>query len=341
MHTEQVDKVSSGLLGELGAAAPDHALDELERHHILQSRRGARITYVVARDTAGTALGLLPVYELPPPFDASLDPEVLFAGESDAIGPVLYSAGGAGGYRNHLLLKSPLAPPGTARALVSAARGLAAAAGCARLVLPDLDSRQSGWLAEFEPEATAVTVREKAVLPLAWDDFAGYLAALPRKRRWQVRQERRAFTDSPISVREEPLSSVAAELAPLLAQTQRRYGETTDPYEAEFYLNMLAMTSGTGLSALVGYLSRKPVAFSLLHRQGRTWMIRAVGRDYAAPDHCQYFNLTYYEPIARAVAGGAALLDFGTGSLPAKRFRGCRLQPLKSLLIPATPASGR
>ncbi|MER7169891.1 GNAT family N-acetyltransferase [Streptomyces mesophilus] len=344
MRTEEVDRVSVGLLAELGITASDHVLGELERHHIVERRRGARITYLVVRSKSGVALGLLPLYRLPRPFDASLAPENIFEGGPATTGSRLCSAGGAGGYRNHLLLKSPIEPAcaaDAARALISAAREVASAGGCTQLLIPDLDPEQARWLAGFETEALAAATRDKAVLPIAWSDFSEYLAALPRKRRWQVRQERRAFADSGIVIRDEPLSAVAAEVAPLLAQTQRRHGDTADPLEAEFYLAMLAMTPGSEVRALVGYLPGGPVAFSVVHRRGGTWAVRAVGRDYAAPDHSQYFNLTYYEPIARAIAEGATLIDFGTGSLPAKRFRGCSLQPLRSLLIPASPTRER
>lgn len=344
MRTEEVDKVSGDLLDELGITASDHVLDELERHHVVERQRGTPITYLVVRRTSGAALGLLPVYQLSRPYGASLAPESIFDDEPSASGSQLCSAGGAGGYRNHLVLRSPIAPAcaaGAARALISAAQEVALAAGCPQVLIPDLDPAQARWLAEFEAKAIAVATRDKAVMPIEWGHFSEYLATLPRKRRWQVRQERRVFADSGIVVRDEPLSAVAAEVAPLLAQTQQRHGDTVGPLEAEFYLAMLAMTPGSEVRALVGYLSGKPVAFSVVHRRGGTWAIRAVGRDYAAPDHSQYFNLTYYEPIARAIADGATLIDFGVGSLSAKRFRGCRLQPLRSLLIPTTPPQGR
>ncbi len=345
MHTDEVDKVSGDLLDELGITASDHVLGELERHHIMERRRGTRITYVVVRRrSGGDALGLLPVYQLPRPHEASLAPESIFDDEPTSTDSPVCSAGGAGGYRNHLVLRSPIAPAcaaDAARALISAARRVASAVGCPRVLIPDLDPAQARWLAEFETEAIAAATRDKAVMPIEWGHFSEYLAALPRKRRWQVRQERRVFADSGIVVRDEPLSAVAAEVAQLLAQTQQRHGDAAGPLEAELYLAMLAMTAGSEVRALVGYLSGAPVAFSVVHRRGGTWSIRAVGRDYAAPDHSQYFNLTYYEPISRAIADRTALIDFGVGSLSAKRFRGCRLEPLRSLLIPTTPPRGR
>ncbi|PJJ54091.1 acetyltransferase (GNAT) family protein [Mumia flava] len=342
MRTEALERVTVDLLEELGVAAPVYRLGELERHHVLERRRGSLVSYVVARDATDGAVGLLPVYRSPRPFEPSLDPDALFPGTgagADATSSpfsTLCSAGGAGGYANHLMLRAGLAAPRTAlaaHALIDAARDIAAAAGCARLLVPDLDRTQARWLAEIEAEATAASTREKAVLPIDWNDFAGYLAALPRKRRWQVRQERLAFAEGGTEVRDEPLAAVAVTLAPLLAQTQRRHGEAVDPAAAEFYLTMLAMTPGAVTRALVGYRKGEPVAFSAVVRCADTWTVRAVGRDYAAPDHAEYFNLTYYEPIARAAASGARAIDFGVGSLAAKRFRGCRLQPLRSLLI--------
>ncbi|MYW69879.1 GNAT family N-acetyltransferase [Streptomyces sp. SID8379] len=344
MRTEEVDRVSLDLLDELGVTASGHVLEELERHHIVEHRRGARITYVVARSTSGVALGLLPVYQFSRTYEASLVAASLVDELSLSAGSRVCSAGGAGGYRNHLALSAAIDPAcatAAAGALVSAAREIASGAGCPQVLIPDLDPAQAGWLAEFEPEAVADTTRDKAVMPIEWGHFSEYLAALPRKRRWQVRRERHAFATSGIVMRDEPLSSVAAEVAPLLAQTQQRHGDSADPVEAEFYLAMLALTPGSEVRALVGYLSGRPVAFSVVHRRGDTWAVRAVGRDYAAPEHSQYFNLTYYEPIERAITDGAALIDFGVGSLSAKRFRGCRLEPLRSLLLPVAPSRDR
>jgi predicted N-acyltransferase len=308
----------------------------------VERRRGSAITYVVARDAAGVAVGLLPVYQSSRPFEPSLDPDVVFAGQPFVTGSTLCSAGSPGGYTNHLVLRAAIGIPDAVRganALIETAREVASEAGCPHVLIPDLDETQARWLADVEADSTAAATREKAVLRIGCDDFDGYVAALPRKRRWQVRQERRAFAESAIDVRDEPLKNVAAEVAPLLAQTQNRYGDVADPAETEFYLAMLAMNPGAETRALVGYQAGRPVAFSVVLRYGDTWAVRAFGRDYAAPDHSQYFNLTYYEPIARAAAAGATTIDFGVGSLPAKRFRGCRLEPLRSLLIPSTAAT--
>jgi uncharacterized protein len=345
MRTETLARVPAGLVEEIGVAAPAYRLGELERHHAVERRRGSRITYVVARDRAGTALGLLPVYLASRPFEPSLDPDVVFAGRHPVTGPTLCSAGTPGGYANHLAVTPGSGGPEAARvasALIGTAREIASEAGCRHVLVADLDGTQARWLADLDTGATAAATREKAVLGIGWDDFDGYLAALPRKRRWQVRQERRTFAASGIEVRDAPLEDVAAEVAPLLAQTQDRHGAGADPAETELYLAMLAMNPGAETRALVGYRAGTPVAFSVLLRRGDDWAVRAFGRDYAVPDHGQYFNLTYYEPIARAVAAGATSIDFGVGSLAAKRFRGCRLEPLRSLLVPsAAAAQGR
>ncbi len=343
MRTETLTRVPAEVVDELGVATPAYRLGELERHHVVQRRRGAAVSYVVARDGTDAAVGLLPVYLSSQPLDPSLDPDVVFpGGRPPETGSTLCTAGTAGGYANHLLLSPALGGPQAARAacaLIQTARGLAARAGSPHVLVPDLDATQARWLADLDAVALATATREKGVLPIGWDDFDGYTAALPRKRRWQVRQERRAFAESGIDVCDEPLEDVAAELAPLLAQTQNRHGDAADPAETEFYLAMLAMNPGATTRALVGYRTGKPVAFSVVLVRGDDWAIRAFGRDYATPDHSQYFNLTYYEPIARATAAGAGMIDFGVGSLPAKRFRGCRLEPLRSLCIPSAPTT--
>lgn len=338
MHTETHAKLPMDLVDELRIAAPAYHLGELERHHIVERRRGTVITYVVARDATDAAVGLLPVYRSSRPFEPSLDPDAVFAGRHHMTGSTLFSAGTPGGYTNHLILRSAISAPDAVRyatALIEAARRIALNADCPHILIADLDETQARWLTDFEASSSVTATREKAVLQVVWADFDGYVAVLPRKRRWQVRQERRAFAESGIDVRDEPLEDVAAEVAPLLAHTKNRHDDVADPAQTEFYLAMLAMNPGAEARALVGYMAGRPVAFSAVVRYGDRWAVRAFGRDYTTPDHSQYFNLTYYEPIARAAAAGAATVDFGVGSLPAKRFRGCGMEPLRSLLVPS------
>jgi predicted N-acyltransferase len=342
MHVDNLRKVDPDVLDQLGVASVTYWHSELERHHVAQRRRGAGTRYLVARDAGGRAAGLLPVYTVAPPFEPIVDPGAIFDPPVPVTGSPLCLAGSPGAYANFLQLSSTTRGPDAARAsasLLERARALAREAGSHHVLVPYLNEEQSRWLDAYEADATAVSTRETAVLPVTWTSFDGYLSWLPSKRRREVRRERRILRDSGTEVREERLAKVAADLAPLLAGTENRYGRDVTAEQMEFYLMMLAVNLDDECVTLVGYRDQRPVAFSLILACADRWVARCFGRDYAASDgNALYFNLVYYEPIARAVERGATAIDYGTGSLQAKKLRGCDLHPLRTLLIPSGPA---
>jgi predicted N-acyltransferase len=149
-----------------------------------------------------------------------------------------------------------------------------------------------------------------------------------------VRRERRRFADSGIEMREERVVDAAARLAPLLAQTERRYGRATDPGQIAFHYTLLGMHLGGDFLATVAYRRDRPVACSLLLRSGNRLISKAWGCDYAAAGgHFLYFNLTFYEPIVRAIERRIEVLDLGLGSLSAKEQRGCAVERLQTVLV--------
>ena len=75
---------------------------------------------------------------------------------------------------------------------------------------------------------------------------------------------------------------MAADLAPLLTQTENRYGRDVKPEQMEFYLSMLGMHMDGGTFTLVAYKNNRPVAFSLALLCGDRWIMRAWGCDYAS-----------------------------------------------------------
>jgi predicted N-acyltransferase len=324
-------RVDAALLAQLGRASIGYRLGELERFHIAESRRGSDIRYLIARDDRERAVGLLPVYVAEPPWESTVDPGVIFDPPVDATRLCL--AGSAGAYANFLEVGAADGAP-VATTLVEHARLVARDTGCRHVLLPYLDQAHARWLGGYVDDATAQGVRHKAVLDMQWDSFDGYLSGLSPHRRRRVRHERREFERAGIDVREARLVDVAAQLAPLLTQTENRYGHAVTREQMEFYLLMLGMSMEDASLTLVAYDDGRPVAFTVVLLGDEKWFVRAWGCDYTAVERAgHYFNLTYYEPIVRATARGVRLIDFGVGALEAKTLRGCRLEPLWTVLL--------
>lgn len=339
MRVEEVGSVGADLLDELGVASARYSGGELELLHLAQLRRGSSISYLVARDARGKPLGLAPVYTAAAEWEDAVDPAALFEPPVPITSPKLCLAGSPGTYENHLALASSTHRPEAmrvARVLVEGSRSLARNAGCPYVMFPYLDERQSTWLEEYRAAATAVSVRHKAVLPVIWDSFEDYLMWLPHGRRQDARRSRRRFLRSEIDVCEHPLADVAIDVAPLIAQTEKRHGRDVEPEQIASYFMLLGTHLDDDGFVLVANKNGRPVASTVILACGNRWIIRAWGCDYAAlGDEELYFNLVYYEPIARGIGRGAALLDFGVGALRPKEWRGCVTQQLHTMLIAA------
>ena len=336
MRVDTSDRLDPVLLTRLGVAA--YPRSQLERFHLAQRRRRATITYLTARDDGDRPLGLMPVYLVAPPWEPLADPGAVLDPPVPLAEPKLCLAGSPGSYGNYLLLDPGLHGADATRvatALLEQARAAAGAAGCRSVLLPYLDERQALWLDGYLAGATGTGSCDKSVLPVIWDSFDDYLAWLPQKRRGTVRAERRQFLAGGSEVREEKLADRAAELAPLMARTERRHGREITVEEVEFYLTLRAMNLGDDCLTLVLRTAGRPVAFSLTFRCGETWVLSSWGCDYEASPQWAYFNMAFYEPIERAIRDGCKLIDFGVGVPDAKRFRGCGVERLRSVLLDA------
>jgi predicted N-acyltransferase len=284
---------------------------------------------------------MMPLYVVSPPWEPLADPAAVLDPPVRVTDAKLCLAGSPGTYGNYLVLDSTVHEAQATRvaeALVERARASAVDAGCRLVLLPYLDERQALWLDGYRSGAGGLGACEKSVLPVIWESFDDYVSWLPKKRRLSVRAERQEFLRSGLTVREERLSDRAAELAPLLAQTERRYGRAITDEEAEFYLTLRAMHLGDNCLTLVLSDAGRPVAFSLTFRCGECWVMSSWGCDYDARPRWAYFNLVFYEPIERAIRAGSKMIDFGVGAPQAKRLRGCGVEQLQTMLIDAAPA---
>jgi uncharacterized protein len=339
MLIEELGNVDADLLEQLDVTSVKYFGGELELQHLAQLRRGSSVSYLVARDARGKPVGLAPVYTATPTWEGTVDPAVIFDPPVTVTPPKLCLAGSPGTYENHLTVAASLHGPEVrkiARALVEGARSLARDAGCPYVMLPYLDERQELWIEDLRAAATAVNVQHKAVLPVIWESFDDYVRWLPHGRRPDVRRSRRRFLQSEIDLREQPLVEVATDVAPLVAQTEKRYGRDIQPDRIASYFMLMGTLLDRDCFALVAYKDGRPAASSIIMTRGDCWLVRGWGCDYPALGAEElYFNLVYYEPIARGIERGAVVVDLGVSSLGPKRWRGCVTKQLHTILIAA------
>lgn len=296
------------------------------------------VRYVVARDSSGRLMGLLPLYLSPggergtyydPAESLAQDPPLL----PEAAHP-LALLGARAGYLSGWLVPGGQGPAGTARLV-----GLLFKEGCrvafslgARLVSMQFLPRSQARLLVASGAAGAqelVPQRPAARIPVPPGGFESYLAGLPAARRSTVRRDLLRYARSSCVTARLRLSEALDFAAELMGRVQDRHGR---PVEASLLRRMLA-TQARSLDpaslVVASYLGARPIACSLSYLDGDTLYLRAAGLDHEAAEATgAYFATTFYEPIRYAGERGASWVHLGIGSLRPKVLRGARLEPL-------------
>ena len=328
----RIDGVTPALMSVMTEYSPLATLSELRR----KDRLGSPGVHLVA--VAGDVpVGLLPVYLVAGDTAAAVLPsDLALPGRSGVI-----LLGSRVGFGNALTVRTGT-DPGTAAAIVAAlladAAVLAAAAGCDAAVAlhlePDQRALLPAWTAGWSESRL-----DTAVLDVGWRSFDEYVAALPRQRRSHVRAERRRFLAAGHTVRAVPLAGVVDQVAPLLAATQRKYGEPDDVAELADYLRTTAAAMGPDGTALLVYAGDRPAGFTSIWARPTFWYLRAWGSDEQLLGTDGYFNGYLYEPLIGAMAAGVERLYLSSGSLTAKCRRGAHVLPLHTLAGRLPPTS--
>lgn len=279
---------------------------------------------LVARDGHGDVCGLLPAWWYSGVGSPAYDYARVFgwgtvASRHDA--PVLV-LGSRSGYSSHVLASEP----DVAVELLRAA--------------DELGREGGGWCLLYGDRRTATTLeaalgtsRPQRLLCGAETSIAasngleGYLAGLTSKRRRSVRAEIRAFAESGFRVRREAPCRTP-EYAAMLVQNQERHGHAGALDRAERYLSGQAEQFGDQALLWVCDSGGTAVGFLFAVRHGDVLYVRTVGFDYPRlQGRFEYFNLTFYTPLAAAPDLDVRELRFGLGGYPAKVGRGARLDP--------------
>ncbi|RCG32105.1 hypothetical protein DQ384_06205 [Sphaerisporangium album] len=183
-------------------------------------------------------------------------------------------------------------------------------------------------------------------LPVPGDGFDGYLAALPRKRRGEVRRELRALADAGVRVRAVPMTSVPEDVVTSKCAHSAKYngGRPADRDKVRARLEgfagvptpllfraELAAPDDPGDGELVGH--------SLFVRHGGVWVCVSTGMDYGRHEaRHAYFATVFYEPVRVASEAGARRLQYGHAAWRAKLSRGCEAVPTPGWIRATDPA---
>jgi hypothetical protein len=301
--------------------------------------------HLVAADDSGRILGVLPTfaisYEGNPRYRPNEDaagtlPEPLRAESAWFPGVVLGARAGNG---NALLLNPALDAAdraGVLGPLLRAARSRAEASGARALWMPYLTTAQASEVLSAWPEADVHLSREvDLVIPLPGPSFEDYVAAMTKKRRANIRRQRRAFQASdPELDRVAFDDAVCGQIAPLLALMQAKHGM---PRTSEWLADRLrhqAADIGRYASVLLLRRNGRLVAFQVLLRYRGQSMAFSVGLDYNAAAPYDYFNMAFYEPIEVALARGDRSLAMGVTASEAKMLRGAVPVPVWHVVQP-------
>jgi hypothetical protein len=193
-------------------------------------------------------------------------------------------------------------------------------------------------LAETGYTPVPLTYSWELALPGATLD--DYLAALPRKRRKEVRREARLLETSGVDIREAAVDPVFDDLVRLRCQLVTKYRGRADPAWEARRLRVLVDEVAAGEPVvLLAEADGAPVGFALFAATSPDWLCLAVGTDYTDPrSRLTYFGTAYHRAAELGYARGARTLGYGQGAWQAKRSRGCTPTPLTGWVHTRTPA---
>ena len=291
--------------------------------------------YLLAR-SGGRLVGALPVYRVRNETNAFYLPERCADGRWQ--GPYLL-AGARRAYANGLLIARDL--PAAERAevtggLIARLRRQAAGAGARGALFLYLATPAARVLVDACPASQPVLLAMEAVLDLPGRDFGSYLQWLSGHRRRVIRHECDVFSRAGYSIAVEPAQAVWEQMAPLLANVQRRHGhDAPDDHWRRLLRRQAADLAG---QAIVFTCRRdgELAGACLGYAWHGTLYLKLCGFDYTRlAASFEYFNLVYYAPIRYAYDNGLRRVHYGREAFAAKLARGAHVAPLWGVEIPA------
>jgi uncharacterized protein len=162
-------------------------------------------------------------------------------------------------------------------------------------------------------------------LPVPAGGLEAHLGAVSAHRARRIRAERRELRAAGVRCAIEPLT---ADLIPRLAELETalltKYGLSWSAAQSVAILEQVLAVFGSEALVSLALLDGAVVGFGLLLRHRDHWYAHRAGFDYAAQGSLPlYFDVLYYQPIESAPVAGISTIHYGTGSVAAKRSRGC------------------
>lgn len=182
---------------------------------------------------------------------------------------------------------------------------------------------------------SVVPMVDRCDMDVTWQDLDGYIAGLPRKRRFAVRRELRDIAARDVVLTERTLRDEEPELLYLRAQLVTKYGGVPDAEREAGSLRHLREHFGEENVLVVEARQRgRLLSFTLLIRDGDQWTVLMSGTDYTIEDASfTYFATMFYRPAELAPEHGIRSFAYGLGTLQAKRLRGCTVSTLSAAAL--------
>ena len=252
-------------------------------------------------------------------------------------------AGARRAYTNDVLVAADL--PADQRSAVTRALVAAALDRCAKHDLDGalflyLGTEAAERLHQCAPSRPPVFATADAVVDLPGTGFDDYLAALPDKRRREVRREMARFATAGLAVKPLPVQPYWSQLADMFGAVQRRYGHGGDPQQWHRIVRRQTVRVEAD-AVILGCLNGGELVGGVLMFPWRgACYVKLCGFDYARLSGAfEYFNLVYYGVLRYAYDHGLSRAHFGREAVEAKLRRGARLAPLWVVEVPVREGS--
>lgn len=171
-----------------------------------------------------------------------------------------------------------------------------------------------------------VVVDAEAYLPVAWDNFGGYLATFDSRHRIKIRHEMAALAAAGVRVDLRGPEVLGPDLAKLEIQWRRKYGRKASLEETLADYASLREHVAPALRVFVATQAGRAVGFTTFLEDRGTWYARFGGFDYSAGKLYLYFNLLFYHPLQAAIERGISCVRYSLKAYESKRSRGCSLR---------------
>ncbi|MEH1164842.1 GNAT family N-acetyltransferase [Micromonospora sp. CPCC 205539] len=316
-------------------------------------------TYLVARDSSGTALAAVATYlwggASVPSMNLAYSPShiaeenlgrPLSPEEHEAFLPALL-VGSRAGYHGAVAISADLTGDGrdaVLTALFTEVEALAARLGAASVALlytptENVAGYRAAWDRASRPNGRGpvpAPLSAEAVLPAPGGATSDAAAEAAQRREW--RRERRRYDATVDRVETVRLSECVDVIGPLLGATQRKYGgPDTDADMVRYFASQVPALDAYS-HVLLEYAGDAVVGFSLTYLWPDGVYVRAAGFDALAAPY-SYFNLTMYRPRDLAAERGLSAVHLGAGTYGAKRARGAEPRWTAGLVRPPAGVS--